>query len=177
MDKPDNAIDYTRAHRDEHLDELREFISIPSISAVPAHAADIRRAADWLFDWVVAEGGLAELIETDGNPIIWGEFTANDPNAPSILVYGHYDVQPVDPIDLWESDPFVPTVRGDRLYGRGASDMKAQIMAALIAVRSMLRQGELPVTVRLLLEGEEEIGSPNLAGALKAHGDRFKADV
>lgn len=177
MNNPDNAIDYARAHHGEHLDELREFVSIPSISATPAHAADIRRAAEWLHDWIGTEGGLAELIETDGPPIVWGEFAAKDPDAPSILVYGHYDVQPVDPIDLWESDPFVPTLRGDRLFGRGASDMKAQIMAALFAVRSILKSDGLPVTVRVLLEGEEEIGSPNLAAALKEHGDRFKADV
>ncbi len=177
MDNPDNAIDYARAHRDEHLDELREFVTIPSISAVPAHAADIQRAAEWLCDWITTEGGQTELITTDGHPIVWGEFAAKDPGAPSILVYGHYDVQPVDPIDLWESDPFVPTIRGDRLYGRGTSDMKAQIMAALFAVRSLAQEGELPVTVRFLLEGEEEIGSPNLVDVLKKHAHRFKADV
>jgi len=184
MDKPDNAIDYARSHHGEHLDELREFVSIPSISATPAHAAEIRRAAEWLYDWIGTEGGLAEIIETDGNPIVRGEFAAKDPNAATVLVYGHYDVQPVDPIDLWESDPFVPTLRGDRLFARGTSDMKAQIMATLFAVRSMLRQaglpssaGGLPVTVRLLFEGEEEIGSANLAGILKEHGDQFKADV
>ena len=177
MSNVEQAIAFTDARRSEHLDELREFVAIPSVSAGPAHAEDIRRAAEWLFNWIATEGGQVELIETDGSPIVWGEFTAKDPDAPSILVYGHYDVQPVDPIDLWDTDPFVPTVRGDRLYGRGASDMKAQIMAALIAVRSLVRQGELPVTVRMLFEGEEEIGSPNLAGALTEHADRFRADI
>ncbi len=171
------AIEFATTHHEEHLAELREFVTIPSISAVPAHAADIRRAAEWLYNWIVTDGGQAQILQTDCNPIVCGEFSANDPDAPSILIYGHYDVQPVDPIELWQSDPFAPTVRGERLFGRGASDMKAQVMAALFAVRSMVRQGELPVTVRLLFEGEEEIGSPNLAGTLKEYGDRFKADV
>jgi acetylornithine deacetylase/succinyl-diaminopimelate desuccinylase-like protein len=173
----DKAIAYANDHRDAHLDELRDLVAIPSISTVPESAADIRRAARWLCDWITAEGARGKIIETGGNPLVWGEFAAGSPDAPSVLLYGHYDVQPVDPIDLWDSDPFEPTIRGDRLYARGASDMKAQIMAALFAVRSLRRQGELPVTVRVLFEGEEEIGSPSLAKALEKHAGKFKADV
>jgi acetylornithine deacetylase/succinyl-diaminopimelate desuccinylase-like protein len=173
----DRALDFLASHREEFLAEWKELVSIPSVSTDPDHRTDIDRAARWLVDRLT-EYGAAEsrLIESSGHPVVWAEFPAG-PEAPTVLIYGHYDVQPTDPIELWETDPFVPTVRNGRLYGRGASDMKAQVMATLLAVRAAAHAGPLPVTVRVLLEGEEEIGSPSLAAVIEEHRDRFRADV
>ena len=173
----DRALDYLADHRRDFLDEWKELVSIPSVSTDPDHRADVDRAANWLLHRL-NEYGAAEslLIESSGHPIVWAEFPAG-PDAPTVLIYGHYDVQPADPVELWETDPFVPTERNGRLFGRGASDMKAQVMATLLAVRAAVQAGPLPVTVRVLLEGEEEIGSPSLAAVIEEHRDRFRADV
>ena len=178
MADPNAAIDFIRSHRDEFLAEWKELVSIPSISTDPEHKADVARAAAWLKGKLIAYGAASSrIIATKGHPVVWAEFPAAQEDAPSILIYGHYDVQPVDPIELWETDPFEPTERDGRLYARGASDMKAQVMATLLAVRSVVASGPLPVTVRVVLEGEEEIGSPNLASAIEQHADLFRADV
>ena len=189
MFSPDHALAYAHDHHDEFLRELCDLLAIPSISADPDHRDDVRRAATWLRQWISDAGGRSEIMETSGHPLVWGEFAAGSSGgqpapaggapggAPTVLVYGHYDVQPVDPIELWDTDPFEPAVRDGRLYARGASDMKTQLMAALFAIRSILEAGELPVTVRFLLEGEEEIGSPSLPAALQENAERFAADV
>ncbi len=178
MSTLDGALAYLTDHRDEFLERWKELVSIPSISTDPDHNADVARAAEWLRAHL-EEYGASEtrIVPTDGHPLVWAEFPADRDDAPSVLVYGHYDVQPVDPIELWESDPFEPTVREGRLYARGASDMKAQVMAALLAVRAAAAQGALPVTVRFLFEGEEEVGSPSLRAALEANAELFRADV
>jgi len=178
MADPHAAIEFIRSHHDEFLSEWKQLVSIPSISTDPERKPDVARAAAWLKTKLLAYGAASSrVIATKGHPVVWAEFPAADADAPSILIYGHYDVQPVDPIELWETDPFEPTERDGRLYARGASDMKAQVMATLLAVRSVVASGPLPVTVRVVLEGEEEIGSPNLAGVIEQHADLFRADV
>src|SRR6476659_2489695 len=115
---------YLTEHHDRHLDELKELLRIPSVSSLPEHTQDIRRAADWVADALRAVGvPRVEVMETDGNPVVYGEWLV-DPAKQTALIYGHYDVQPPDPLDLWESPPFEPTVRDDKLYARGASDDK-----------------------------------------------------
>lgn len=178
MSTLDAALAYLADHRDDFLERWKEFVSIPSISTDPDHNADVARAAEWLRARLEEYGAAGtRIVPTDGHPLVWAEFPADRDDAPSLLVYGHYDVQPVDPVELWESGPFEPTIRDGRLYARGASDMKGQVMAALLAVRAAAAQGPLPVTVRFLFEGEEEVGSPSLRAALEANADLFRADV
>src|SRR5262245_58210961 len=129
--------------RDGWLDELGDFLAIPSVSADPAHAADVRRAAAWVGDRVRAAGGEAEARE-DGRLLV-GEIPG-PPGAPTVLVYGHYDVQPPDPLELWESDPFAAEVRGEWLYARGVADDKGQLWMQLEAIASLAREGTLPVS-------------------------------
>ena len=172
------ALELIASRRAHHLEEWKELVAIPSISTNPACSADVARAAAWLSGRLSAYGASrSEVIATNGHPLVWAEFPAERADAPTVLVYGHYDVQPADPLDLWESDPFVPTERDGRLYARGASDMKAQVMATMLAVRAVAEAGPLPVTVRFLLEGEEEIGSPSLVPAIEANAERLRADV
>jgi acetylornithine deacetylase/succinyl-diaminopimelate desuccinylase-like protein len=171
---------------DEHLDATREtrydsyqtFLRIPSISALPAHADDCRRAADWLAD-ALTRAGLehAEVSETGGHPVVYADWL-HAPGAPTILVYGHYDVQPVDPLELWTSPPFEPVIVDGRLLARGAADDKGHIHAHVMAAEALLRtRGSLPVNVRYLFEGEEESGSANLDRWLTANRDRLSADA
>lgn len=174
-----NALDYAHNHRAGFRAQLEHLVSIPSLSADPAHTKDITTAATWLTE-ALSEAGSADsrIVATSGHPLVWAEFpAASTDRAPVLLIYGHYDVQPPDPLELWESDPFVATERDGRLYGRGASDMKGQVIATIAAVRSVAATGRMPVTVRFLLEGEEEVGSPSLAQAIAANRRLFAADV
>jgi acetylornithine deacetylase/succinyl-diaminopimelate desuccinylase-like protein len=157
---------------------LEELVRIPSISAEPGRSGDVRRCADQLAELLHRIGlDQVQVVTTKRHPLVYGEW-CRLPGRPTILVYGHYDVQPVDPLDAWRSPPFEPTRRGDDLYGRGASDDKGQLCAHLAAVEAWLRgAGRLPVNVRCLLDGEEEIGSPSLAGFLRRGGRRLAADV
>jgi acetylornithine deacetylase/succinyl-diaminopimelate desuccinylase-like protein len=169
-----------------HLDETRDdryasyfdFLRIPSISALPEHRADCRAAAGWLVDALTAAGvDHAEVCETAGHPVVYADWL-HAPGAPTVLVYGHYDVQPVDPLDLWTSPPFEPVIVGDRILARGAADDKGQIHAHLMAVAGLLRtRGGLPVNVKYLFEGEEESGSVNLERWLEQNKARLAADV
>ncbi len=170
------AIDYARAHQAQALDALKELIRIPSISTLPEWKPDVLRAADWVAGRLRSYGlQNVAILPTQGHPIVYAE-TKHAPGRPMVLVYGHYDVQPVDPLDLWKSDPFDPVQRGDDLFGRGASDMKAQLVALLEAVEAWLHAGGLPVNLRFLIEGEEEVGSPNLKAFMEAERDRFLCD-
>ena len=139
----------------EWLDDLGEFLAIPSVSADPAHAADVQRAADWVAERVRRLGGSAETLE-DGKLVV-GEIPG-PPNAPTVLVYGHYDVQPPAPLELWESDPFSTDVRGEWLYARGVADDKGQLWMQLKAIEGLVAEGPLPVTFRIACDGEEETG-------------------
>lgn len=171
-----------RAYLDDHTAEfdaeLFEFLRIPSISTEPAHAADTRRAAEWVADRA-RRAGFPEvsLIETPLHPVVYGRWITS-PHQPTLLIYGHYDVQPVDPVDLWDSDPFEPTERDGRIYARGAADMKMNMLGILQGLEALARtRGSLPIGVTLLFEGEEEIGSPNLPQVVADYQDQLRSDV
>jgi acetylornithine deacetylase/succinyl-diaminopimelate desuccinylase-like protein len=148
----------------EWFDELVDFLRIPSISADPAHAADVVRAAEWVRDHVRGSGGECELVPWGERPLVIGEIraSAGAEDAPTVLCYGHFDVQPPDPLELWESPPFEPEVRGEYLYGRGTVDDKGNLYMLLAAARELALTGELPVNVRFCCDGEEEVGGHSI---------------
>lgn len=164
-----NVIDFIQTSRDRYVAELGALLAIPSISALPAHVGDVRRCAEWLGGEMERIGlENVRLIDTPGNPIVYGDWL-HAAGAPTILFYGHYDVQPIDPVELWESPPFEATVRDGEIYARGAADDKGQVFMHLKAIEAFLKQtSRLPVNIKLILEGEEEVGSRHL--------DRFVAD-
>jgi len=164
--------------REEHLADLVRWLAIPSISTLPERAADVRRAAEWVRKRLQVAGcARAELIPTARHPIVYGEWLGA-PGRPTILVYGHYDVQPVDPIELWTTPPFEPTRRSGRIYARGASDDKGQVIAHVLALEALRRaDGKAPVNVKFVIEGEEEIGSPNLEPFLRRQRKRLACDA
>jgi acetylornithine deacetylase/succinyl-diaminopimelate desuccinylase-like protein len=173
-----NVIDFINTNRDRYLDELKEYLAIPSISALPEHKADVRRCAEWTADEMRRIGlQNVRLEETPGHPIVYGDWLGAE-GAPTILFYGHYDVQPVDPLDLWESPPFEATIRDGEIYARGSADDKGQVFMHFKAIEAHMKQnGKLPVNMKILLEGEEEVGSANLDDFIKAHTDELSADV
>lgn len=150
------------------LHELSEFLRIPSVSADPAHAGDVRRAGAWVCALLREAGGEAAIVDFAGQPLAVGELRASrDPEqASTLLCYGHFDVQPPDPLELWDSDPFEPEIRGEHLYARGVADDKGQLYMLLSAARSLARGGELPVNVRFVCDGEEETGGQSILGFL-----------
>lgn len=173
----DSALKYAQEHASSFIEELNEFLRIPSISTDPERTADIRSAAEWIAGRLKALGMQnVQVLPTAGHPVVFGENLQAGEEAPTVLVYGHYDVQPDEPVALWESGPFSPEVRGDNLYARGVTDMKGQIMAALKALQSIQQSGKLPVNVKFLIEGEEEIGSPNLGQFIQTHQDLLACD-
>src|SRR4051794_22111611 len=151
------------------LDDLNELLRIPSVSAGRPNPEGIRQASEWVRDRVLRAGGEAELLG-EHNPIVYGELRANRDGAPDVIVYGHYDVQDVGPADEWESDPFEPTVRDGRLYARGSSDDKGNFLPVLHAACDLHQRGELPVNVRVLIEGEEEAGSEQVMDWIAGDG-------
>jgi acetylornithine deacetylase/succinyl-diaminopimelate desuccinylase-like protein len=168
-------LDATHAAR---LESYLAFLRIPSISALPEHAGDCRRAAGWLAE-ALNEAGLehVEVVETGGHPVVYADWL-HAPDAPTVLVYGHYDVQPVDPLDLWTSPPFEPVIVGDRILARGAADDKGQVHAHIMAAAALLAtRGGLPINVKYVFEGEEESSSVHLDGWLTAARERLSADV
>jgi len=170
-------VSYCDEQRGALLDELAAWIAVPSVSADPAHASDVRRCCELLVQRLSQIGLRSEVLETGGYPLAYGEWLGA-PGKPTAIVYGHYDVQPADPVELWESPPFAAQVRDGKIFGRGAVDDKGQVLMHLAAVEAYLRTlGELPINVKVIVEGEEEIGSPNFEAALARYGDRFKADV
>ena len=176
---PESDLDsYCAANQQRHVDELIEFLRIPSISADPVHAGDVRRNAEFLAEASRTAGfQRAELIETDGHPAVYAERMV-DPSLPTVLIYGHHDVQPVDPLDEWRSAPFEPEVRDGHLYGRGAVDDKGQVWMHLKAVEAVLGvRGELPLNLKLIVEGEEESGSVNFEEIVVQERDRLRADL
>ena len=151
------------------FDELAELLRIPSISADTAHGGDVLRAADWVRDFLRAAGGDADVVDWNGQPLVIGELRATTrENAPTVLCYGHFDVQPPDPLELWDSPPFEPEVRGEYLYGRGTVDDKGQLYLLLSAARELAAAGELPVNVRFCCDGEEESGGNSIVEYLAA---------
>jgi acetylornithine deacetylase/succinyl-diaminopimelate desuccinylase-like protein len=174
----DNVIDFINVNRDRYLEELKGFLAIPSISALPQHAGDVKRCADWCVEEMRRIGlQNVRLIDTPGNPVVYGDWLGAE-GAPTILFYGHYDVQPVDPLELWESPPFEATVRDGEIYARGSADDKGQVFMHFKAVEAHLKQnGRLPVNIKIILEGEEEVGSVNLDDFIRAHKGELGADV
>jgi acetylornithine deacetylase/succinyl-diaminopimelate desuccinylase-like protein len=171
------ALEYAHQNRGRFLDELKDFLAIPSISTSPERAGDIRRAAEWVADQLRSLGmDEVKIMPTGGHPVVYGEQLKAGKDAPTVLMYGHYDIQPIDPIELWTSDPFKAEVRGENLYARGSSDMKGQVIASLKAVEAIVKTGTLPVNIKWLIEGEEEIGSKNLGEFIKQHAKMLKAD-
>ena len=173
-----NVIDFINVNRDRYLDELKALLAIPSISALPAHQADVQRCAEWCGDEMRRIGlQNVKLIPTPGNPVVYGDWLGA-PGAPTILFYGHYDVQPVDPIELWDSPPFEATIRDGEIYARGSADDKGQIFMHFKAVEAHLKQnGRLPVNIKLIIEGEEEVGSEHLDDFVRGHKSDLAANV
>lgn len=161
-----------------NLAELDEFLRIPSVSASPQHAGDVRRAAEWVAARMKQSGiPEVEILETGGHPLVFGKWQVDD-SKPTALIYAHYDVQPPDPLELWETPPFEPTVRDGRIYARGAGDDKTGLFITLVAVEAFAKKhGKPPINLVFFYEGEEEIGSPSISPYLTAHADKFAADV
>jgi acetylornithine deacetylase/succinyl-diaminopimelate desuccinylase-like protein len=178
MPSSDAAVTYARKNQERAIDDLRQLIRIPSVSMLPEHQPDMQRGAEWVAERLK---GLSvqdvRVLPTAGHPVVYGRWDGAGVAAPTILVYGHYDVQPVDPLELWQSDPFQAEQRGDNLYGRGASDMKGQLIAFLQAFEALLKTEAPVVNLRFLIEGEEETGSPNLEAFLKANRELFSCDA
>jgi len=169
---------YLNGHQKQYLGELMEFLRFPSISSLRDHAGDVARAADWVAARLVAAGleGV-QTLKAGRSPIVYGEWL-HAKDKPTILIYGHFDVQPVDPIDLWTTSPFEPAIRDDCIYARGASDDKGNLFIPVLSLEAILKSTEaLPVNVKLLFEGEEEIGSPNLPGFVSDHRDLLACDL
>lgn len=170
---------YIDQHRDAHLNDLLELLRIPSVSTKSEHKPDIQRAAQWVAAKLRAIGFQSvEIVPTGGHPMVYGEWLAAGPSKPTILFYGHYDVQPAEPLDLWTTPAFEPTVRNGNLFGRGTADDKGQIHIHFAALESLMKtDGRLPINVKIMIEGEEETGSTNLWNFVDKFRDRLKADA
>ncbi len=173
-----NAIDYSNKNQEKFLDQLVSLCKIPSISTDPEAKPAMQQTAQWVADKLTSIGiENVRVMPTAGHPVVYGDHLHAGPDAPTILVYGHYDVQPADPLELWHSPPFEPTLRDGNLYARGASDMKGQTLAGIFAVESILSQGDLPINIKFMIEGEEEIGSPSLGDFIQTNADLLSCDL
>ncbi len=171
------ALQYLEDNHDRFQNELIELLRIPSISHDPAHKADMDKAANWLADKLCAIGiNNVEILPTAGHSVVYGEWLCGGASAPTVLIYGHYDVQSPEPLADWKSQPFEPDIRNDNLYARGSSDMKGQTLAAVNAVEAIIKTENLPINIKFLIEGEEEIGSLHLNEFLIAHREKLKCD-
>lgn len=173
------AINWVEANQSALLERFKDFVRIPSISTDPTYKPDIERCATWVMQELQRIGfENCQIMPTAGHPVVYAEWLKAGANAPTMLVYAHYDVQPVDPLNLWDSPPFEPTMRDGKLYARGAVDDKAGVFGNLVAFEAMLAtSGTLPINIKVMFEGEEESGSPNMAPFVAAHKDLLKADV
>ncbi len=169
---------YLQENEPRYSDELLDFLRIPSISALPERADDVRRAAQWVAERLTAAGlDNIQILPTGGHPVVYADWL-HAPGRPTIMIYGHFDVQPADPLALWTSPPFEPVVRDDRVYARGASDDKGNMLIPVLAVEALLRtEGALPVNVKFFLEGQEEIGSPQLPAFIAERRDLLACDL
>lgn len=171
-------IEYLHEHRNRFVGEFLDLLRIPSISTDPESKGEVRRAAEWTANRL-RQAGIegVRIMETAGHPVVYGEWL-QAPDRPTILFYGHFDVQPVDPLHLWTNPPFEPVIRDGKVFARGATDMKGNLLLPVIACEALLQtEGRLPVNVKFLLEGEEEIGSPNLAPFIEAHRELLTCDL
>lgn len=169
---------YFAEHRAQHLQEVQDFLRIPSISSLSEHKADMTTAANFLAKALTAiHMDNVAVLPTKGHPVVYGEWL-HAKDKPTVLFYGHYDVQPVDPLHLWDSAPFEPTIRDNKLFARGASDDKGQVYMHLKTIEALFAiDGELPVNIKFLIEGEEEIGSPSLAAFIEENKDKLASDL
>jgi acetylornithine deacetylase/succinyl-diaminopimelate desuccinylase-like protein len=174
----DSILSYIEANRERYLRELTDILSIPSVSTKKENVPDIKRCAEWVATHMDGIGMQnVRIFPTAGHPIVYGEWLGA-PGKPTVLIYGHYDVQPVEPLELWTTPPFEATVRGENLYARGAADDKGQVLIHLKSLEAFLKtEGLLPVNVKLLIEGEEEIGSEHLEEFVRENKDMLKADL
>ena len=173
----DKVQAYIEANKERFLDELFELLRIPSISAIASHKPDMQRCAEWLAAALVKAGAdRADVMPTEGNPVVYAEKII-DPNAKTVLVYGHYDVMPVDPKEEWKTEPFEPVVKDGRIWGRGSDDDKGQLFMHAKAFEALVATDSLPCNVKFMLEGEEEIGSPSLYGFCRENKELLKADI
>lgn len=171
------ALSYAQQNRDRFLEDLKDLLAIPSISTSDEYKPEVLRGAVWVADHLRSLGiENVAVMQTKEQPVVYGDWLKR-PGAPTVLVYGHYDVQPPDPLEKWDTPPFAPALRGNRLYARGASDMKGQVIATFKAVESALKSGQMPVNVRFMIEGEEEIGSTNLGDFIKENAKKLQADI
>ncbi len=174
-----DPILYAREHKASHVAELMDFLRIPSVSTQPQHKEDVSEAARWLAN-MMERAGLenVRVIETKGHPLVYGDWLHAGANTPTVLVYGHYDVQPAEPVELWETPPFEPSVRDDHIYARGSSDDKGQVYIHVKAVEAYLQTiGALPVNLKFIVEGEEESGGFNLEAFVPENRELLSADV
>ena len=169
---------YLENNQNRFLEELLDFLRIPSISALPDRAGDVARAAEWVAQRLTSAGAEnVQVLPTGGHPVVYGDWL-HAAGKPTILIYGHFDVQPVDPVELWTHPPFEPTIVDDRVYARGASDDKGNMLAPILALEALLRsEGAAPVNLKFCFEGQEEIGSPQIPEFMPAHVDRFASDL
>jgi acetylornithine deacetylase/succinyl-diaminopimelate desuccinylase-like protein len=172
------VLTFLESNKDRYLRELKDYLAIPSVSSQANHNTDMRRCAEWTAEQMRTIGmNNVQIMDTAGHPVVFGEWLGA-PDKPTILLYGHYDVQPVDPVNLWTSPPFEATIRDGNLFARGAADDKGQVFIHLKAIEAYLKNGgNLPVNIKLLIEGEEEVGSAHLDSFVKEHKDLLKADL
>jgi acetylornithine deacetylase/succinyl-diaminopimelate desuccinylase-like protein len=172
------VIDHINSNKDNYIEELKEYLRIPSISALAENKDDINRAAEFTASKLKDAGmNRVEVFKTEGHPLVYGEWLGA-PGKPTVLVYGHYDVQPADPLDLWDSPPFEPVIKDNKIYARGATDDKGQLYAHVKSVEAFFKTtGTLPLNVKFLIEGEEEIGSENLEKFINSNSDLLKCDA
>lgn len=173
-----SPYEYAAQNFERFKAELRDWVTIPSVSTDPARRGDVRKAAEWLADDMRRIGlNNVAIMETDGHPVVYGDWLGAGADKPTVLVYGHYDVQPAEVVDGWDSEPFEPVERDGILFARGATDDKGQVMIQAKAAEALLKTGSCPVNLKYLIEGEEEIGSPNLAKFVEQHKDLLAADI
>jgi len=171
--------DYVSDHQDRFIADLLDFVAIPSVSAMTAHRPDVDRAAAWVAARLTAAGAEnVSILPTTGHPAVYGDWLHAGPDKPTALIYGHFDVQPADPFDLWDSPPFAPEIRHGCVFGRGASDDKGGMLIPILALEALLATtGTVPVNVKFLFEGQEEIGSPDMAACVTEHRARLACDM
>ena len=174
-----NWSDYLDAKQSQFVDELLNFVRIPSVSASDDHILDVIAAGNWVVQRLISAGvENVRMIPTEGHPVVYGDWLHAGPEKPTVLIYGHFDVQPAEPFELWQTPPFLPEVRDGKVWGRGASDDKGGMLIPILSVEALLETtGRLPVNVKFLFEGQEEIGSPNLPAFIAANGSLLKADM
>lgn len=171
------ALKFAHENYQEFINELSDFLRIKTVSTDSAYASDLVAGAHWLVNYLNSLGADdTRILKTQKHPVVYGNLSKAGKDKPTILVYGHYDVQPADPLALWKSDPFVPTIKDNLLFARGSSDMKGQMMIVLGAIKSAASTGKLPVNIKFMFEGEEEIGSPSIQTFLGEHKELFKSD-